>query len=66
MIDCMHGADALVFGFDFTPSPTQAREEHARRGEDRTRAILVLAQRFMLDTAGTPYRLRIQLMTHSV
>ena len=31
------------------PPPSQARGERARRAEDRTRAILVLAQRFMLD-----------------
>ena len=34
----------------FFPRHTQAREEQARRDEDRKRAILVLAQRFMIDT----------------
>ena len=59
-----HDARARV-AHDATHTYTP-QQSHARRGEDRTRAILVLAQRFMLDTAGTPYRLRIQLMTHSV
>ena len=30
-------------------APSQAREELARRADDRTRSILVLAQRFLLD-----------------
>ena len=34
---------------DPLPHPSQAREELARRADDRTRSILVLAQRFLLD-----------------